>query len=112
MLDRTERALGLKPARLAADAAYGTGKLLAWLLAKDIRPACLAITLWDRLLPAAPIPSSWSGTGNEPFLCGAAGGAPPRSFMQGQRGNTAAQASFGRRGTIPIGAKVYTAVPS
>jgi hypothetical protein len=54
MLDRTERALGLKPARLAADTAYGTGKLLAWLLGKDIRPACLAITLWDRLLPATP----------------------------------------------------------
>ena len=29
MIDRTETAFGLKPARLAADTAYGTGKLLA-----------------------------------------------------------------------------------
>jgi transposase len=45
MLDRTERALGLKPARLAADTAYGTGKLLAWLLGKDITPH---IPVWER----------------------------------------------------------------
>jgi Transposase domain (DUF772)/Transposase DDE domain len=35
MIDRTEKAL---PKRLAADAAYGTGKLLAWLLGRDITP--------------------------------------------------------------------------
>jgi transposase len=32
MVERTEQALGLKPRRLTADTAYGTGKLLAWLL--------------------------------------------------------------------------------
>jgi hypothetical protein len=31
MIDRTETTFGLKPGRLAADTAYGTGKLLAWL---------------------------------------------------------------------------------
>src|SRR5262245_34432584 len=31
MIDRTEMTFGLKPGRLAADTAYGTGKLLAWL---------------------------------------------------------------------------------
>ena len=36
MIDRTETTFGLKP--LAADTAYGTGKLLAWLLDKDITP--------------------------------------------------------------------------
>ena len=30
MIDRTETTFGLKPGRLAADTAYGTGKLLAW----------------------------------------------------------------------------------
>jgi transposase len=38
MIDRTEMAFGLKPARLTADTAYGTGKLLAWLLDRDITP--------------------------------------------------------------------------
>jgi hypothetical protein len=38
MIDRTERAFSLKPKRFAADTAYGTGKLLAWLLDKDITP--------------------------------------------------------------------------
>lgn len=32
MLDRTEGRFGLKPKRLAADAAYGTGRLLGWLV--------------------------------------------------------------------------------
>jgi hypothetical protein len=35
----------LKPERLAADTAYGTGKLLAWLLDKDITPH---IPVWER----------------------------------------------------------------
>ena len=39
MIDRTETTFGLKPGRLAADTAYGTGKLLAWVLDKDITPA-------------------------------------------------------------------------
>jgi len=45
MIDRTEKAFGLKPKRLIADTAYGTGKLLAWLLGKDITPH---IPVWER----------------------------------------------------------------
>jgi transposase len=45
MIDRTERAFGLKPKRLTADTAYGTGKLLAWLLGRDIAPH---IPVWER----------------------------------------------------------------
>jgi len=45
MIDRTEMAFGLKPARITADTAYGTGKLLAWLLDRDITPH---IPVWDR----------------------------------------------------------------
>ena len=45
MIDRTEETLGLKPDWLAADTAYGTGKLLAWLLDKDITPH---IPVWER----------------------------------------------------------------
>src|ERR1700754_1641322 len=36
MLDRTEQRLDLKPDWLTADTAYGTGKLLAWLLGKGM----------------------------------------------------------------------------
>ena len=36
MLDRTERRLNLKPKRLAADTAYGTGRFLGWLVARGI----------------------------------------------------------------------------
>jgi DDE family transposase/transposase-like protein DUF772 len=45
MIDRTEKAFGLKPERLTADTAYGTGKLLAWLLGKGIAPH---IPVWER----------------------------------------------------------------
>jgi transposase len=45
MIDRTETAFSLKPKRLTADTAYGTGKLLAWLLDKDITPH---IPVWER----------------------------------------------------------------
>jgi len=38
MIDRTEKTFGLKPKRLTADTAYGTGKVLAWLLGKNITP--------------------------------------------------------------------------
>jgi hypothetical protein len=38
MLERTEQRLDLKPDWLTADTAYGTGKLLAWLLGKSIMP--------------------------------------------------------------------------
>src|ERR1700733_8514895 len=45
MIERTEQTLGLKPDRLAADTAYGTGKLLAWLLDESITPH---IPVWER----------------------------------------------------------------
>ena len=32
MLSRTRRRLGIKPKRLAADTAYGTGAFLGWLV--------------------------------------------------------------------------------
>ena len=38
MIERTDTRFGVKPDRLAADAAYGTGKFLAWLVDKDIIP--------------------------------------------------------------------------
>jgi hypothetical protein len=39
MLDRTQKCFGLKPKRLAADTAYGTGKFLGWLVkVKKITP--------------------------------------------------------------------------
>jgi transposase len=38
MLERTEQRLDLRPDWLTADTAYGTGKLLAWLLGKNIAP--------------------------------------------------------------------------
>src|SRR2546429_5867999 len=45
MINRTEETFGLKLKRLAADTAYGTGKLLAWLLEKDMTPH---IPVWER----------------------------------------------------------------
>ena len=38
MLDRTERRFNLKPKRLAADTAYGTGRFLGWLVGRGIAP--------------------------------------------------------------------------
>ena len=38
MLDRTERRFNLKPKRLAADTAYGTGRFLGWLVGCRIAP--------------------------------------------------------------------------
>jgi IS5 family transposase len=38
MLERTERRFGLKPKRLAADTAYGTGRFLGWLVDFRIVP--------------------------------------------------------------------------
>ena len=38
MLDRTERRFALKPKRLAADTAYGTGRFLGWLVGRRITP--------------------------------------------------------------------------
>jgi hypothetical protein len=45
MLERTKARFGLKPARLAADTAYGTGKFLDWLVGQDIAPH---IPVWDK----------------------------------------------------------------
>ena len=45
MLLRTGRRLGLRPKRLAADTAYGTGKFLGWLVKRRIAPH---IPVWDR----------------------------------------------------------------
>jgi transposase len=44
MITRTEERLGLKPERLAADTAYGTGRFLGWLIGKGITPH---IPVWD-----------------------------------------------------------------
>jgi hypothetical protein len=44
MIARTEERFGIKPARLAADTAYGTGKLLGWLTASGIAPH---IPVWE-----------------------------------------------------------------
>jgi transposase len=45
MVERTEQRHDLKPNWLTADTAYGTGKLLAWLLDKNITPH---IPVWER----------------------------------------------------------------
>lgn len=44
MIKRTDERLGLKPKRLAADTAYGTGRFLSWLLGTGITPH---IPVWD-----------------------------------------------------------------
>jgi transposase len=45
MIERTERRMRLKPRRLAADTAYGTGKFLGWLVGAGIAPQ---IPVWDK----------------------------------------------------------------
>jgi len=46
MIERTHKRFGLKPGRLAADVAYGTGELLGWLVNEQgIAPH---IPVWDR----------------------------------------------------------------
>ena len=45
MVKRTNERLGLKPNRLAADTAYGTGKFLRWLIDVGITPH---ISVWDK----------------------------------------------------------------
>ena len=45
MIDRTAKCFDLKPKRLAADTAYGTGKFLDWLAGEKITPH---IPVWDR----------------------------------------------------------------
>jgi transposase len=48
MIERAQTRFDLKPDWLAADTAYGTGKLLAWLFGKDITPH---IPVWERYPP-------------------------------------------------------------
>jgi IS5 family transposase len=45
MIERTEKRIGLKPKRLVADTAYGTGKFLGWLIGVGITPH---IPVWDK----------------------------------------------------------------
>jgi transposase len=45
MLNRTRRRLGIKPKRLIADTAYGTGQFLGWLDGQRIAPH---IPVWDK----------------------------------------------------------------
>jgi transposase len=45
MIERTEQRMGLRPQRLAADTAYGTGKFLGWLVGAGIAPQ---IPVWDK----------------------------------------------------------------
>ncbi len=45
MIERTEQRLALKPDRLAADTAYGTGKFLGWLVGAGITPH---IPVWEK----------------------------------------------------------------
>jgi transposase len=45
MLDRTKARFGIKPKRLVADTAYGTGKFLGWLVDQEIEPH---IPVWDK----------------------------------------------------------------
>jgi transposase len=45
MIERTDKRLGLKPERLVADTAYGTGKFLGWLIEAGIAPH---IPVWDK----------------------------------------------------------------
>jgi hypothetical protein len=48
MIERTGQRMGLKPQRLAADTAYGTGKFLGWLVGAGIAPQ---IPVWDKSNP-------------------------------------------------------------
>src|SRR5262249_19532280 len=45
MIERTQRRLDLKPKRLAADTAYGTGRFLAFIAGAGIAPH---IPVWDK----------------------------------------------------------------
>jgi transposase len=45
MVERTAARFGLKPERIAADVAYGTGEMLGWLVERGIAPH---IPVWDK----------------------------------------------------------------
>ncbi|MBP1806909.1 IS1182 family transposase [Rubellimicrobium aerolatum] len=46
MIERTRERFGLQPSRLAADSAYGSGRLVGWLMARGIEPH---VPLLDRV---------------------------------------------------------------
>jgi transposase len=45
MIERTSERFGLQPKRIAGDVAYGTGKLLGWLVGRGIDPH---VPVWDK----------------------------------------------------------------
>jgi hypothetical protein len=45
MVEQTQTRMALKPKRLVADTAYGTGKFLNWLIGAGITPH---IPVWDK----------------------------------------------------------------
>ena len=45
MIERTSQTFGLTPERIAGDVAYGTGKLLGWLVGRGIEPH---VPVWDK----------------------------------------------------------------
>jgi transposase len=45
MIERTQRRFDLKPDHLAGDVAYGTGKMLGWLVERGIEPH---VPVWDK----------------------------------------------------------------
>lgn len=45
MIGRTSETFGLKPGHIAGDVAYGTGKMLGWLVDKGIQPH---VPVWDQ----------------------------------------------------------------
>ncbi len=45
MIERVAERFALKPKHVAGDVAYGTGKMLGWLVAREIEPH---IPLWDQ----------------------------------------------------------------
>ena len=45
MIDRTSKTFNLKPRHIAGDVAYGTGKMLGWLVGRGIEPH---VPVWDK----------------------------------------------------------------
>jgi transposase len=50
MVERTQQRFALKPDHIAGDVAYGTGKMLGWLVERNIEPH---VPVWDRSEVAA-----------------------------------------------------------
>src|SRR5712691_12504042 len=81
MITRTEKRLGLKPHRLAADTAYGTGKFLGWLM-QDRKSPCPGPRTAQCIVSVAQCAS---GSGRT-WMCTARGLLPfPPSFSHGVR---------------------------